>query len=113
MNDKAGLDRQIAGGIGLHRRFKPSGAGKPANLSHQFAALIRHEPCVKSSVRLSALPAVEHHTSPTMFNKQFSSTFTVFIFTSLLAFHPVLRALHKGAGRVAGDVYPLRPVLQG
>ncbi|HEX9441544.1 MAG TPA: hypothetical protein VF909_17795, partial [Roseiflexaceae bacterium] len=27
-------------------------------------------------------------------------------------FDPVLRALHKGAGRMAGDVDPPRPILQ-
>jgi hypothetical protein len=70
MNNEARLERQAAGGIGIHCRFKPSGASEPANLSRQFAALIRHEPYVKSSAWLRARPAVEHHTSPAMLHKQ-------------------------------------------
>jgi hypothetical protein len=36
------------------------------------------------------------------------------IFSQLLAaFDPIFHALHEGAGRMPGDVDPLRPIFQG
>src|SRR6266542_2777798 len=69
MDDAAPRDRQAAGRIGLHRRFKSHGASESANLSHQFTALIRHEPGVNLAFRRRTRPAVEHHPTPAMFYK--------------------------------------------
>jgi len=65
-DDAVRLDPHTAGGIGLHRRLKSPGESKPANLTRQFAALIRYEPGVNLPVRFRARPAIEHHPEPAM-----------------------------------------------
>ena len=75
--------------------------GERANRVHPLLPLLRVDAFQSFDERLPSSRSIV------------SSAFTVFIFfASLIAFDLVLHTLHKGAGRMAGDVDPLRPILQ-